>query len=102
MVGLLELRVQHGLQPLEHLYTLSSFLLLLQTFQDIAAEKAVLVVFPGLEAGLCAALRVFLESGLAVRHLVWDKGYKGGTTGPRLNYSTEDIILCYTQPVGPF
>ena len=71
----------------------------LQVFNDIRAECAVLVVFPGLEAALPTVIDAMLEGGLTVNHIVWDKGYKGGNLGARLNYSTEDILIGYTSHV---
>ena len=71
----------------------------MQVFNDIRAECAVLVVFPGLEAALPIAVDAMLRGGLTVNHIVWDKGYKGGNLRPRLNYSTEDILIGYTSHV---
>ena len=70
-----------------------------QVFKDISADEAVLVLFPGFEEAMGEAIAVLKDAGLAVHHVVWDKGYKGGNMGSRLNYSTEDILLGIKQPV---
>ena len=66
---------------------------------DNCKEEAVAVVFPGFEDQLGAAHKAFAAKGLLVKHLVWLKGkHMTGAVGPFLNYSTEDILLGFTQP----
>jgi hypothetical protein len=67
-------------------------------FNDISADQAVLVLFPGLEEQFGLAYQAMIEGGLKVSQIVWDKGYCGGTVGGRLNYSTENILIGYTTP----
>lgn len=69
-----------------------------QIFNSIADRKAVLVVFPGLEGAFGDAYDAMTAGGLRVHQLLWDKGYARGTGGARLNYSTETILMGYTQP----
>ena len=57
-----------------------------------------MLMFPGTEEHFGEAYEVMTEAGLKVKHLVWDKGYAGGNVGARLTYSTEDVLLGYTQP----
>lgn len=70
----------------------------MQVFHAISEDQAVLVVFPGCEAQFGPAYEAMTEGGLTVKQIVWDKVYCGGTTGARMNYSTENILIGYTTP----
>jgi len=67
-------------------------------FRSICSAQAVLVVFPGKEDAFGPAYTAMTEANLVVKHLVWFKGQKGGTTGARVNYLSENILVGWTQP----
>lgn len=56
-----------------------------------------LVVLPGLAEAQASCTNAMFKAGLKVDNLVWDKTRKDGVMGGRLAYSTETVLVGWTQ-----